>query len=295
MGDGTKTSYGLVCFQNRNNLTVTGMINDETLACMIPLYVQYTKRINDVSSTATNLTDSSAAAAQGTGNSKNAVINTKEGLLAILITNLFPGISTQAKYEFNKAVIQKSDNGTLKALSWVFALPQGLSVNTREVFKNSMGSHYYDNPEMAEATIDMLIGYLSGCAISGADSLIPNGGGNPRIFTSTDPLVGDLATNIEAKFPGRVVDVNRIVRGADGKIITDFDIELDNAIIQVKEGGGKGMVSQLERTANATNKTVIGYGPDLKGSIVKGANAKGFNVFRSEAELLEFLKNFKKG
>lgn len=83
------------------------------------------------------------------------------------------------------------------------------------------------------------------------------------------------------------------MRGADNKIITDFDIELDNVIIQVKEGGGKGMVSQLERTATATNKTVIGYGPDLKGSIVKGANAKGFNVFRSADELMEFLKNLK--
>ena len=53
------------------------------------------------------------------------------------------------------------------------------------------------------------------------------------------------------------------------------------------------MVSQLERTAKTTSKTVIGYGPALKGSIVKGANAKGFKVFRSESELIEYLKNLK--
>ncbi|MGL5149022.1 MAG: hypothetical protein ACRC7N_00410, partial [Clostridium sp.] len=119
------------------------------------------------------------------------------------------------------------------------------------------------------------------------------GVGNRKVFTSDDPLVGELATNIEANLPGRVVDVNKVIKGADGKIKTDFDIELDNAILQVKEGGGKGMVSQLERTAKTTNKTVIGYGPDLKGSIVKGANAKGFEVFRSESELIEYLKNLK--
>ncbi|MGL4108488.1 hypothetical protein [Clostridium sp. LP20] len=119
------------------------------------------------------------------------------------------------------------------------------------------------------------------------------GVGNRKVFTSDDPLVGELATNIEANLPGRVVDVNKVIKGADGKIKTDFDIELDNAILQVKEGGGKGMVSQLERTAKTTNKTVIGYGPDLKGSIVKGANAKGFEVFRSELELIEYLKNLK--
>ncbi|MDO5560512.1 MAG: DUF1906 domain-containing protein [Oscillospiraceae bacterium] len=122
---------------------------------------------------------------------------------------------------------------------------------------------------------------------------VVEGVSNRKVFTSNDPLVGDLATNIEANLSGRVVGVNKIIIGDDGLIKTDLDIELDNAVLQVKKGGGKGMVSQLERTAKITNKTVIGYGPDIKGSIVKGANAKGFNVFRSESELIEYLKNLK--
>ena len=110
-----------------------------------------------------------------------------------------------------------------------------------------------------------------------------------RIFTSPDPLVGDLANSIESKLPGRINNVNRVVKDASGRIVTDFDIELDNVIIQVKSGGGKGLTSQLERTVTATNKTVIGYGPDIRASVIKGARAKGFDIFTNIDSLIEFL------
>jgi hypothetical protein len=110
---------------------------------------------------------------QGTGNPGGKDVSTTNGLLAILITNLLPGASVEAKYELNKAVIQKSDNGALKALAGLFALPQGISVFTREFFKGSMGSHYYDNPVMADAFINTLLGYLGGNVISGTMDLIP--------------------------------------------------------------------------------------------------------------------------
>ncbi|GHU61376.1 hypothetical protein FACS189418_0930 [Clostridia bacterium] len=48
-----------------------------------------------------------------------------------------------------------------------------------------------------------------------------------RIFTSSDPLVGDLATAIDKAVPGKVVDVNRIIKDSSGRILTDLDIELE--------------------------------------------------------------------
>ena len=54
-----------------------------------------------------------------------------------------------------------------------------------------------------------------------------------------------MATQIEQEFPGSVNGVNRIVHRPDGSILTDLDIELENIVIQVKSGGGKGLTRQL--------------------------------------------------
>lgn len=111
-----------------------------------------------------------------------------------------------------------------------------------------------------------------------------------RVFTSKDPLVGPLATNIDSEYPGMVEDVNRIVKDPiSGKTITDFDIETDKAVIQVKSGGGKGLTTQMKNTSTATTKTVIAYGPKLKSSVIKSVEAEGFKVFTSEKELLDYL------
>ena len=64
-------------------------------------------------------------------------------------------------------------------------------------------------------------------------------GSGTRVFTSKDPLVGSVATQIEQKLLGRVASVNKVVYRSDGSILTDLDIELDSIVIQVKTGGGK--------------------------------------------------------
>ena len=46
--------------------------------------------------------------------------------------------------------------------------------------------------------------------------------------------------------------------GEGGRILTDYDIELDNFIIQVKSGTAKGLTTQIQNTAASTGKTVIG-------------------------------------
>lgn len=104
-------------------------------------------------------------------------------------------------------------------------------------------------------------------------------------FASTDPLVGSLATKIDAAYPGHVLGVNVPVRDAAGKLITDADILLKNGIVQVKSGGGKGLTSQLQRTEQATGLPTIGYGPDLKPSILRGCAATN-----CEATLIEVVK-----
>ena len=75
-----------------------------------------------------------------------------------------------------------------------------------------------------------------------------------KIFVSPDKYVGETATQIEAEFPGKVVSINKKVYRDDGFLLTDFDIELDNIIIQVKAGSGKKLTSQLIRTQSVTKK-----------------------------------------
>ena len=116
-----------------------------------------------------------------------------------------------------------------------------------------------------------------------------NSGDIPRVFTSRDPLVGYVAMQIEHSLPGRVISVNKVVYRPDGSILTDLDIELDNIVIQVKTGGGKGVTKQLINSANSTGKTAIGYVPDVKPSVLKEATNNGFDVFTNMDDLIEFI------
>lgn len=116
--------------------------------------------------------------------------------------------------------------------------------------------------------------------------------GAPKTWTSTDKYVGETANAIEAKYPGKVVDVNKKVYRADGTPLTDYDIELNNAIIQVKQGGGKGATKQAINTASSTSKEVIVYLPDQNtgAAVVKGLQKEGFKVFTNQQDLLNYLK-----
>jgi RHS repeat-associated protein len=130
--------------------------------------------------------------------------------------------------------------------------------------------------------------------IYGATSSITpsaKGAGNARTFTSTDKYVGETANAIEKRYPGKVVDVNKKIYRADGTPLTDYDIELDNAIIQVKQGGGKGSTRQAINTATSTSKEVIVYLPDQSPSsaVVKGLQKEGFQVFTNQNDLINYV------
>ena len=117
-------------------------------------------------------------------------------------------------------------------------------------------------------------------------------GATTRIETweSTDPLVGDLANSIDDAMPGKVIDVNKVVKNTDGRIVTDFDIELDNAVIQVKSGGGKGLTTQLKNTSSVTTKEVVAYVPDAKPSIIKSVLENDYKIFTDIEDLINYLK-----
>ena len=167
-----------------------------------------------------------------------------------------------------------------------------------DVFKGSVAP---EDPLSKEHWMDSL-GFVSvlcgghaagraATASQGASRAAPVAASKQRIFTSPDKYVAETANAIEARFPGRVIDVNKDVYRPNGTKLTDFDIELDNIVIQVKSGGAKGLTSQITETATGTTKTVIGYAPNLNPSsaLVKGAKAQGIDVFTSLDDLLEFL------
>ena len=82
-----------------------------------------------------------------------------------------------------------------------------------------------------------------------------------------------MANRIEEAYPGHVVGVNVPIRDAAGNMVTDADILLKNAVVQVKSGGGKGMTNQFQRTEQATGLPAIGFGPDLKNSILQNSSS----------------------
>ena len=73
------------------------------------------------------------------------------------------------------------------------------------------------------------------------------------------------------------------------ELVTDADILLKNAVLQIKSGGRKGLAGQLRRTEAATDLPVIGFGPTLKGSVVKEAGRQGSLITRSLDDLLDVI------
>ncbi|MPX19655.1 hypothetical protein CPI31_08885 [Moraxella catarrhalis] len=87
--------------------------------------------------------------------------------------------------------------------------------------------------------------------------------------------MADVANAIERAYPGLVKDANVPMRRVDNSLIMDADILLNNGIIiQVKSSGGKGLTSRISRTETGTGLKTIGYGPDLKSSIIQNSNGK---------------------
>ncbi|WP_371548848.1 DUF6531 domain-containing protein [Streptomyces sp. NBC_00554] len=104
-----------------------------------------------------------------------------------------------------------------------------------------------------------------------------------------DPLVPDLADEIHARYPGHMKAQGLDVVGADGKPLTDFDIVTGNAVIQVKDGSGKGALKQALTTQSLTDYPVIVYLPKGRGSVIKSLEEAGIMVTRDKETLMQVI------
>ncbi len=96
----------------------------------------------------------------------------------------------------------------------------------------------------------------------------------PKVWTSSDPLVADLANQLEAMYPGHVLGVN-VKTWQAGRAI-EFDIVLRNAVIEVKGGAHpKGLYKQILDRMNAQSLPVVGYGPKLPDGLIRKINNTG--------------------
>ncbi len=119
---------------------------------------------------------------------------------------------------------------------------------------------------------------------------VASSSGTSRQFSSKDPIVGDVANAIEARYAGHVIDTNiDVFDPATGLKRTDFDIETQNAVIQVKTGSARGLGAQLEETEKLTTKTVIGYAPDAPAGALAEWARQGYLVTNDLNTLLAVI------
>ena len=119
---------------------------------------------------------------------------------------------------------------------------------------------------------------------------------NPRfatnsapIWSSADPLVGNLANQLEAAFPGRITGVNTNVPMSNG-LLREVDIELGDIVVQVKSGNARGLTGQIETSVSTTGRRVVGYAPDMPPGAWENAARQGIPIARSLDELIAIIR-----
>ncbi|HVI47121.1 MAG TPA: RHS repeat-associated core domain-containing protein [Chitinophaga sp.] len=112
-----------------------------------------------------------------------------------------------------------------------------------------------------------------------------------RFFGKLDPLVRTAAEAIEGSMPNSVLAVEREIKDLKtGRTLTDFDIELNNYIIEVNDGSAKGKLTQIrDRIQPHTNKEVILFSPKMSGSVEKSMKANNIRAFRDLKSLIEYV------
>lgn len=78
---------------------------------------------------------------------------------------------------------------------------------------------------------------------------------------------------------------------AAGKQVTDADILLSDAVIQVKSGQGvQGLLRQLQTSESVTGLPAMGFAPKLPGNSLRTLTQQGELVTGDESLLLELVK-----
>jgi hypothetical protein len=115
-------------------------------------------------------------------------------------------------------------------------------------------------------------------------------------FESPDPLVPELARQIDAGRPGSVMYINRNIIDPATHLdrLTEYDIETDKAVIQVKSTADvEGMGKQLLRSASVSDKQVIGYAPLATPGRLAQLRAQGHQVFTDAPRLVTYLNSLR--
>ncbi len=119
----------------------------------------------------------------------------------------------------------------------------------------------------------------------------PGASPTPRVWTSKDPLVGDLATRLDADLPGVLDGVNMHVPTYYGSS-REIDIVLGELVIEVKSGLARKLLPQLEAIKVTTGRTPIAYAPHLPYAARREVLIAGFAVARDYDELMQILREF---
>ena len=114
----------------------------------------------------------------------------------------------------------------------------------------------------------------------------------PRVWTSTDPLVGELATWLDEQIPGVVRGVNERVPTLYGRR-QEIDIDLGTVVIEVKTGQAQKLGVQLEAIAAKTGRVTIAYAPDLPARAWHELATRGLAVARDKTELLQLIREYR--
>jgi hypothetical protein len=127
----------------------------------------------------------------------------------------------------------------------------------------------------------------------------------PRIKTpatdwtkkAVDKFVGETANAIDAKFPGKVVDVNiKVPKTSGTELAGEFDILLDDAVIQVKSGKARNIIGQMNGSTQNTlivsgkkNYRVFGYAPEQSNGYIRTQQYNKVSITNDIEELLEWI------
>ena len=111
----------------------------------------------------------------------------------------------------------------------------------------------------------------------------------PRVFTSRDPLVADVAASLDEAFPGRVSGVNTMVRQFTGHL-REVDVELGDVIVQVKSGSARRMARQITDTIAGTGRPVVALAPTMRPGAWHAAATDGVAIARTMDELIAIIR-----
>lgn len=70
----------------------------------------------------------------------------------------------------------------------------------------------------------------------------------------------------------------------------EVDINLGDLVMQVKSGNARGLTGQLQATTATTDRTAIGYAPDIPNAAWEAAARQGIPIARTPDELVAMVK-----